>query len=238
MSRRTLALGAGLAVAGHLAPAALWLPRLRAALAPALDGSMPAGTVAVTFDDGPHPHGTPAVLDALDRLGWTATFFVLGSQARRHPELVTETQRRGHHVALHGDEHRYLIARSPWAAAADLRRAYSTVGELLGAAPLLWRPPYGVLSGPALAAARTLGLRPVLWSAWGKDWRADATAHSVARQVGRGRVAGGTVLLHDSDVTSAPGSWQAAVAALPLLAEQWARAGVRVQPLGMTGRVD
>lgn len=230
MTGRVVALAAAAVAAVQVGPAATWLPAVRRLVTPALTGPMPAGSVAVTFDDGPHPQGTPAVLDQLDRLGWRATFFVLGEQARRYPDVVAEVERRGHAVALHGDTHRYLIGRSPRAGSDDLRRGRDTVGDLLGRPPTRWRPPYGVLSGPALLAARRLGLRPVLWSAWGKDWRADATAASVVATLTRGSLDGGTLLLHDSDVMSSPGSWRTTVAALPLLAETLADRGLLVRP--------
>jgi peptidoglycan/xylan/chitin deacetylase (PgdA/CDA1 family) len=227
------AIATGLAAAAvvQIGPAATWLPGLRRRLTPALCGPMPAGQVALSFDDGPHPQGTPAVLDALEAMGAPATFFVLGQQARRYPDLVRETAARGHEIALHGDSHDYLIARSPWSAAQDLRRGYDTVADLVGRAPTWWRPPYGVLSGPALLTARRLGLRPVLWSAWGRDWRAAATAASVVADLWSGQVEGGTLLLHDSDLTSAPGSWGTTVAALPLVAQRLHDGGLTVRPL-------
>jgi peptidoglycan/xylan/chitin deacetylase (PgdA/CDA1 family) len=205
---------------------------VRRLLLPRLSGRGPRGGVALTFDDGPHPEATPAVLDVLDRLGWTATFFVLGAQVRRHPGVAAEVVAAGHELALHGDEHRYLIGRGPRAAGDDLHRAYDTVAGLTGQPPLWWRPPYGVLSGPALAAARGLGVRPLLWSAWGRDWRAAATGESVVDDLYRGEVDGGMLLLHDSDITSAPGAWRSAVAALPLLAERLGAAGVEVRTVG------
>ena len=79
-----------------------------------------------------------------------------------------------------------------------------------------------MLSGPGLLAAQKLNLRPVLWSAWGRDWRAEATAASVVADLTATPLPGATLLLHDSDVTSAPGSWRTAVAALPMLAEHLA----------------
>jgi peptidoglycan/xylan/chitin deacetylase (PgdA/CDA1 family) len=212
--------GALAAVGAQVGPAATWLPAVRRAIAPSLLGRGDPSSVAVTFDDGPHPEGTPAVLDVLDRLGWTATFFVLGVEARRHPDVVRETVRRGHEIALHGDEHRYLIARPPWTAYDDLVRARDSIADIAGSEPRWWRPPYGVLSGPGLLAARRLQLQPVLWSAWGRDWRHDATAESVVADLTASPLPGATLLLHDSDVTSAPGSWRTAVAALPLLADR------------------
>src|SRR3954447_2988348 len=229
--RRALVLTLSAAAAVQVGPAASWLPGVRRGVMPSLLGRGQPGSVALTFDDGPHPEGTPAVLDALDQLGWSATFFVLGAQARRHPELVTDTARRGHEIAGHGDEHRSLLARSPRAAYGDLRRATDTVAGITGVAPRWWRPPYGVLSGPALIAAHQLGLRAVLWSAWGRDWRPDATADSVVRDLVAAPTSGGTLLLHDSDVTSAPGSWRTTVAALPLLAQQLSSRGLSVTTL-------
>jgi peptidoglycan/xylan/chitin deacetylase (PgdA/CDA1 family) len=232
VSRAAVAGVLGLTVAAQIAPAGTWLPSLRRTLTPGLCGPMPSGTVALTFDDGPHPAGTIAVLDELDRLGWSATFFVVGAQVRRYPDVVAETLRRGHRVELHGDDHRYLIARTPWAAFADLQRGVDTVGEVTGQAPSWWRPAYGVLSGPALVAAKRLGLSPVLWSAWGRDWRAAATAESIVGDLEAGQVEGGTLLLHDSDVMSDPDSWRATVAALPLLAERIADRGLTVGRFG------
>jgi peptidoglycan/xylan/chitin deacetylase (PgdA/CDA1 family) len=192
---------------------------------------MPAGTVAVTFDDGPDPDGTLAVLDRLDELGWPATFFVLGTAAERHADVVAEAARRGHAVAVHGHEHRYLIARTPRAVHADLARGVDAVHRAAGSAPTWWRPPYGVLSGPALIAARARQLRPLLWSAWGKEWRAQATVPDVVAELSRGQLDGGTVLLHDSDATSAPGTWRRTVGALDGLAALLDARGITVAPL-------
>lgn len=229
--RRVLFATVAAAGTAQVGPAATWLPPVRRTLSPRLCGYGARDSVAVTFDDGPHPVGTPAVLDALDDLGWRGTFFVLGNQARKYAEIVTEIAARGHEVGVHGDEHRYLIARGPAGATADLGRAVDTVGDLLGQVPRWWRPPYGVLSGPALLAAARRGVRPVLWSAWGRDWRAQATPESVVADLCRRPLAGGTLLLHDSDVMSAPGSWRTTVAALPGLAAALEDAGLAPRPL-------
>jgi peptidoglycan/xylan/chitin deacetylase (PgdA/CDA1 family) len=88
------------------------------------------------------------------------------------------------------------------------------------------------MSGPSYLAARRVGLRPVLWSAWGRDWRAAATPESIVRDLEAGRPAGGTLLLHDSDEMSDPGSWRTTVAALPLLAERLAERRLTVARFG------
>lgn len=190
---------------------------------------MPAGAVALTFDDGPHPDGTPALLDALEVLGWPATFFMLGAAVRRWPDVAREVVARGHAVGLHGDEHRYLLLRSPRATAADLRRAADALTETTGVAAAWWRPPYGVLSAAGLVAAHRQGLQPVLWTAWGRDWVPGASAESVAWTVFESRLSGGTILLHDSDAYGADGSWRATLAALPLIAEELERRRLAVR---------
>jgi peptidoglycan-N-acetylglucosamine deacetylase len=157
---------------------------------------------------------------------------VKGSGSAGRPQQLVAA---GHEVAVHGFDHRYLIVRGPQAARDDLTRAHDLIGEVIGKPPLWWRPPYGVLTGPALRTARRLGLRPVLWTAWGRDWTARATPASVHRTVLGGLSGGGTVLLHDSDCTSAPASWRATLGALPLLLDTCAEQGLRVGPLSEHG---
>ncbi|HET9255025.1 MAG TPA: polysaccharide deacetylase family protein [Pseudonocardiaceae bacterium] len=219
------------AIAGWTAPA-LWRSRvLRAVLRPGLAGAGRPAHVALTFDDGPDPEGTPAVLDALDRLGWTATFFMLGAQVTRHPEVAAAVVAAGHEAAVHGFSHRNHLARGPLDVRRDVARAASVVMAATGTRPIWFRPPYGVLTAGSLIAARRAGLRPVLWSAWGRDWEA-RSAEKVAATLGAQLRPGGTVLLHDSDCTArVRGSWRSAVGALPRLAELADRLGCAVGPL-------
>jgi len=200
-------------------------------LTPGLAGEGRAGGVALTFDDGPDPAGTPAVLETLAALGWHATFFMLGSQVRRHPGIARLVVDAGHEVAVHGTIHRNHLVRTPLGIRRDLRLAAREIAEVTGVRPRWFRPPYGVLSAGTLWAARDVGLAPVLWTAWGKDWRAGPPAH-VAAEVMKTLRDRGTVLLHDSDCTSRPGSWRSTVAALPLLAAQLRIRGLEVRRLG------
>jgi peptidoglycan/xylan/chitin deacetylase (PgdA/CDA1 family) len=199
-------------------------------LTPGLAGEGRPGGIALTFDDGPDPSGTPAVLEALDGLGWRATFFLLGAQVRRHPDIARLVVEAGHEVAVHGTVHRNHLARTPLGIRRDLRVATGEIAEVTGLRPRWFRPPYGVLSGGTLWAARDLGLTPVLWTAWGKDWLAGPPARVVA-EVLRTLRDGGTVLLHDSDCTSRPDSWRSTVAALPMLAAQVRARGLEVRTL-------
>jgi peptidoglycan/xylan/chitin deacetylase (PgdA/CDA1 family) len=224
------ALAAGAALA-HAGPAVTTWRSLRRVMVPQLSGVGDPGHVALTFDDGPDPLSTPAILDGLERLGWQATFFLLGSMVRQAPALAREVVERGHEVGVHGDEHRSQVRRSPMAVSRDVTRCRDLIAEATGVELEWFRPPYGVLSGGSLAAAHRLELRTVLWTSWGRDWRAEATPGTVVADVVDGLRPGATVLLHDSDCTSAPGSWKATLGALPGLAEAFARRGLVVGPL-------
>jgi peptidoglycan/xylan/chitin deacetylase (PgdA/CDA1 family) len=203
----------------QVAPAATWLDQPTIRLMPRLKGVGRTGHVAITFDDGPDPRSTPYFLDELDRLGWSATFFVLGSMVRRAPTMLDEIAARGHEIGLHGDTHRSHLLMTPGAVRRDLEAGRDTLEDVLGRSPHRYRPPYGELSLGSVLAARRLGLRPILWSAWGKDWKRGETGESVTSTVLHRLQPGGTVLLHGSDSQSTPGSWHATLAALPLLAE-------------------
>jgi peptidoglycan/xylan/chitin deacetylase (PgdA/CDA1 family) len=183
--------------------------------------------VALTFDDGPHPRGTPAILETLRARGAVATFFLVGEQVQREPGLAREIVAEGHTVALHCHRHRNLLALTPHQGHDDCRRALAAIAEATGQEPRHYRPPYGALSAAGLRLARREGWETVLWSRWGRDWRAAATGETVAADLlGRGLAGGDILLLHDADHYAAPGSWRATAAALPRVLDAVAQAGL------------
>jgi peptidoglycan-N-acetylglucosamine deacetylase len=228
----TTVAGAAVAQAG---PGITGLGQVRRLLFPRLAGRGDPGHVALTFDDGPDPASTPKFAAVLADHGVKATFFLLGSMVERAPGLAAELAAAGHEIAVHGFDHRYLPTRTATAARSDIRRAVDVIERVTGNRPRFFRPPYGVLSGPALLTARELGLTPVLWGAWGREWTPGATAESVYATLAKDLEGGVTVLLHDSGCTSPPGSWQAGLGALPPLLDHCARAGLRVGPVGEHG---
>ena len=200
-----------------------------------LSGRGAAGHVALTFDDGPDPVWTPRFLELLDTRQVRATFFLLGSMTARAPGLAGQIAAAGHEIAVHGWEHRYLPLRGPRATYDDMRQARDTVASVTGATPRFFRPPYGVLSTSSLAVARRLGLTPVLWTCWGREWRPGSTPGSAYASLASGLTGGATVLLHDSEATAPAGSALAALGAAELLLDDCRQRGLRVGTLSAHG---
>lgn len=123
------------AAAAHAAPAALFVPCVRTVVAPALAGIGDPGRVALTFDDGPHPRSTPHFLSLLARTQTRATFFVLGCELARAPELGREIVAAGHELAVHGWDHRCFLRRTPAALRDDLVRTTDLIGSVTGECP-------------------------------------------------------------------------------------------------------
>ncbi|HET6953720.1 MAG TPA: polysaccharide deacetylase family protein [Acidimicrobiales bacterium] len=154
--------------------------------------------VGLTFDDGPDPEVTPAVLDALAAGGTRATFFMLVDRAERHPGVVRRVVDAGHEVGLHGPDHRRLTTAG--GDRGEVRRALAAARarlEALAGVPVRWfRPPFGSQSVGTYLATRRAGLVPVVWTAEGEDW-VDQPAARVADRVMERLRPGGIVLLHD-----------------------------------------
>ncbi|HEX6458180.1 MAG TPA: polysaccharide deacetylase family protein [Thermoleophilaceae bacterium] len=185
----------------------------------------------LTFDDGPDPEGTPAVLDALDAIGARATFFMLGEQLMRHQDVGREVVARGHEVALHGFGHEHHDKLTPQQARDDLARGLGAVEAATGRRPRFYRPPYGRFTDASYEACRKLGLEPVYWSGWGMDWE-PIPAERIADIAGRDLGDGVILLLHDSVRYADRDSAAPTAEALALLEHQRLEAGVGFGALG------
>ncbi len=183
--------------------------------------------VALTFDDGPHPQGTPAVLEILREADQRATFFLVGEQVEQRPALAAEIVAAGHRVELHCHRHRNQLRLTPRAILDDAERARAAIEEATGQGIADYRPPYGIFSGVGLAAIRSRGWRPVLWSKWGRDWTRRASAASIASKATEGIRPGDIVLLHDADFYSARNSWERTASALPRICEELTARGLK-----------
>lgn len=226
------AVAAGLGALVHYLPSICvvgqWLPLRIEALPGGLcrwRGPAAGDALALTFDDGPSPDTTPRTLDLLDELGMGATFFVLGSLAEAHPELVGEIRRRGHSVGLHGQEHRHHLLHGPRWIRHDTEAGLRVLAGS-GIRPRWYRPPYGQLTARTVLEARRQGMEVVLWSAWGREW-VDGDPESVLSRLDGGLEPGAVVLLHDSDTLCPPGTAARTWRVLELLAPIMARRALR-----------
>jgi peptidoglycan-N-acetylglucosamine deacetylase len=186
---------------GHGDP---WRQALKATLAWALGRRRllvagPAGTdeCCLTFDDGPHPEHTGPLLDVLRSEGIAATFFVIGREAERHPELVRRMVAEGHAVGHHSWSHGEPARTPPRELAAEVDRTRRLLAEIAGVDSRLFRPPRGKLDAPKLWRLLRAGQTVVLWNLDPGDYgamRAEEVAEWLAR---RPLAAGDLVLLHD-----------------------------------------
>jgi peptidoglycan/xylan/chitin deacetylase (PgdA/CDA1 family) len=181
-------------------------------------GPPASGAIALTFDDGPDPVHTPAVLDRLRALGLRATFFVLGARAEAHPALVARIVEEGHALGHHSFAHGAPAETSALTLVGEARRTAELLRRIAGTSPRLFRPPHGKLTPAKLLGLWALGQTVVLWNRDPRDFAVGAVA-PLRRWFETAPLAGGDILLlHDVHPHVAPALEGAAarVAALGL----------------------
>ena len=185
--------------------------------------------LALTFDDGPEPSLTPAILDLLDEFKFTATFFVIARNVERYPEIIRETARRGHTIACHDLDH--LITanfRRHRRMKADIGTASTIIASVLGRRPRLYRPPVG-LSNPHLRTALgELGMECIGWDRSVGDG-GNRLVRRFARISALGRP-GSVVLLHDC--LPVPQNREVFLSSLRALCEQMKQDGLTSVSVG------
>jgi peptidoglycan-N-acetylglucosamine deacetylase len=156
----------------------------------------------LTFDDGPHPDATVTVLDILKRRNLKATFFLLGENVDRYPDLVREIDRHGHIVGNHSLTHASLLLKPSSWQSRQMKDTNEIINKTIGKTPGLFRPPFGHFDSRTIKAASSHGLRTVMWDVDSKDYSASGI-QSIIRRVCRQTGPGSIVLFHDNDFTSA-----------------------------------
>jgi peptidoglycan-N-acetylglucosamine deacetylase len=192
-------------------------------------------SVALTFDDGPNPAVTPALLDLLGQHGVRATFFVTGEHVRAFPDLAREIVARGHTIGNHTDTHRMLVFRSTSEITNELERCDEAIHEATGKKPRWMRPPFGFRGPCVRSAVRDWGgAGVVMWSTLAWDWKPSRVEKVVGHLQ---RVRGGDiVLLHDGDFREPEGDRHHTVAALAQWLPRWRDAGIRFMSLDDIGK--
>ena len=222
---------AGAVAASHvgLGAAGMW-PRSRV-LGPNMVALPPAqamrGEVGLSFDDGPDPAVTPAVLDLLDAAGATASFFCIGRAAAAQPGLVRAIVARGHRVENHSETHPNWFAALP---PAGLRRevadAQARLAELAGTAPAYFRAPMGLRSPLLQPVLARHGLSLAAWTRRGYDG-VDGRPDAALRRLCAGLAGGDILLMHDGRCGRGPDGRALVLAVLPELLADLAARGLR-----------
>ncbi len=190
-----------------------------------------ASTLALTFDDGPNPAITPALLDLLDQHAARATFFQIGERIRAFPALSREVVRRGHALGNHTDTHPRLTFLSPGHIRNELARCNEALASATGRKTHWMRPPYGY-RGPQLESVlrhQDEKAQVVMWSRSGRDWKLRSSEKMIRRL--RHVQGGDIVLLHDGDHRTPEGDRRHTIAGLAYWLPRWKDAGIRLVSL-------
>lgn len=153
--------------------------------------------VALTFDDGPDPRYTPAILDILKEKGVTATFFVVGRHVERYPDLARRIVAEGHEIANHTYSHRNLFKAGQEIIEREIARAEKAILEVTGQRPRYFRPPRGLYDSNVMRIMQERGYTMVLFSLSSFDWLEVSHRDIAGRIVSRIR-GGDVILFHDS----------------------------------------
>jgi peptidoglycan/xylan/chitin deacetylase (PgdA/CDA1 family) len=152
--------------------------------------------IALTYDDGPNDPYTPRLLELLARHSVHATFFLIGRYVQQRPEIVREIVQAGHVVGNHTFTHPLLTFKSETEINQQLSECRAALQDAIGEPSNLFRPPFGGRRPAVLRVARSLGLKPIMWSVTGYDWNAPP-APVIERKVVNQMCGGSVILLHD-----------------------------------------
>lgn len=157
------------------------------------------GKLALTFDDGPHPVYTPKLLDMLAQYKVKATFFVVGSFAEQHPELIKRMVREGHGIGIHHYKHTSNWLLTPFASHMECLKTADVLESMTGNRPVYYRPPWGHLNLFSWWSRRPYRL--VLWSAILGDWNRKLGKERLEKRIRNSVKDGAIIVLHDNDQT-------------------------------------
>lgn len=154
---------------------------------------------ALTFDDGPDPLYTPRLLDLLKQYDMKATFFLVGSHAEKHPEVVKRIHREGHLIGIHNYVHKSNWLMRPVTVRKQVKRTDDIIYTITGERSGYYRPPWGIVN--LFDFAKNTGCRIILWSSMFNDWRSKIGADKLTQRMLAKLRGGEVMLLHDCGTT-------------------------------------
>ncbi len=152
--------------------------------------------IALTFDDGPHPHLTHRILEILEKYGIKATFFMVGVNVENYPDVAREVLAAGHEVGNHTYSHSHMLPLSIEACEEEMGRCEDVLEELCEYRPHLFRPPEGALTENVRRCSELGDYSLILWSLDTRDWEDKNAAH-ITERVLDSVSAGDIILMHD-----------------------------------------
>ena len=180
--------------------------------------------VALTFDDGPYLPFTQNLLTVLEEKQVKATFFVVGNNASKYPEVVRQIAVQGHEVALHAGEHKDFLKLNSSELAGNISSGKKVLEEFTGKPVKYMRPPHGFRDWAVMEVASRAGLKVVNWSVIPRDWT-NPGAQVIAYRVCKDVFPGAIVLLHDGDAPSQTASREQTVEATAIIIDELRKQG-------------
>ncbi len=159
-------------------------------------------SIYLTFDDGPHPVSTPAVLSELSKRNMKASFFLIGRNVLQYPQLVSEINSEGHTIGNHTFDHILMLFRTTEEVHNQIARTSMAIAEITNRKTGLFRPPFGYFGPAAYRSSRETGHRMVLWDVDTVDHQ-NGDPRSVSERAATRTRPGSIVLFHDNEATKA-----------------------------------
>jgi len=178
------------ALARPVMPGGYWTVNARA--------GNPGKTVNLTYDDGPNPATTGRLLTLLEKEGIKATFFFIGQNIKKHPQLVLQVFENGHTVGNHTMNHPFMPGLSRARMAVEIDETNSLIEAIIGEKPTLFRPPYGILDGRGAQLLEKRRMSPVYWGAVTQDWR-NIGSEAVVTHIMRRLPVAPLIVMHEGD---------------------------------------
>jgi peptidoglycan/xylan/chitin deacetylase (PgdA/CDA1 family) len=192
---------------------------------PSILFSIVGESIHLTFDDGPHPVATPLILQKLKELNIRATFFLLGQNVQKFPDLVQQIHNDGHQIGNHTFTHTNLLFKNKIFLRDEILRTKEVLEMTIGTHSHFFRPPYGYFDWTTLRVLRELDLTCVLWSIDSKDYELNSVSY-ISNRVMQNTANGSILLFHDNIETS-----QRVQTYLPILLDILLRKGFNFKTL-------